>query len=42
MGFFSKTPSEWSRYARIQSGSDFIWEIISTIERSSPFRDLNA
>src|SRR5437879_2859891 len=41
-GFFSHTPSEWSRYARIHSGSDFIWEIISTISRSSPFRDLNA
>src|SRR2546428_3295442 len=41
-GFFSHTPSEWRRNARIQSGSDFMWEIVSTISRSSPFRDLNA
>src|SRR5579862_628288 len=41
-GFFSHTPSEWSRSVRIQSGSLFMWEIISTISRSRPLRDLNA
>src|SRR5579864_3744065 len=41
-GFFSHTPREWRRNARIHSGSLFMREIISTISRSSPFRDLNA